>query len=472
MTSRAVVFLGPTLAVSEARDILEVTYLPPAREADLISAVTTYRPRVIGLVDGAFGQSLSVWHKEILFALESGVHVYGSSSIGALRAAETSEFGMIGVGEVYRMYASGELEDDDEVAIAHADAEEGYRTLSAPMVNLRSTFARGREMGICDKATCDAVLALAKAIYYPERTIPRIIEAALDSGVPADVAASLRRLLENDYVDIKRHDAIILLQTIRDLPPELPPFAANFRLERPRYFNALYERERSVERSNVRMSLHAIADYAALHMADFGDLNFHALNRAVAVEMAEVLGIQVPPERIESEAVHFRAHHALKDEAMFQTWLAQNDLTTEEWWALIREVAVCRHLHGWLMLRRGTGNTRAFLDELRLAGKYNTVSEAAAAYEQILQSLAPDDVLATSGELDIEAQVIDHLRHTGASIGPDVADWAEQAGFDSLADLQVELLRARLARQRLARAAQALMSMETGTHEAANSAAS
>src|SRR5262245_20044755 len=146
--TRAVVFLGPTLPVEEARAILDAVYLPPARQADIVSAITTYRPQVIGLIDGVFAQSLSVWHKEILFALSRGIHVYGASSLGALRAAETAAFGTVGVGEVYRLYASGELTDDDDVALAHGDAASGFRPASEPMVNLRKTFEQARSEGI------------------------------------------------------------------------------------------------------------------------------------------------------------------------------------------------------------------------------------------------------------------------------------------------------------------------------------
>ena len=43
----------------------------------------------------------------------------GASSMGALRAAELSQFGMVGIGEVYQAFKLGRLEDDDEVAIVH-----------------------------------------------------------------------------------------------------------------------------------------------------------------------------------------------------------------------------------------------------------------------------------------------------------------------------------------------------------------
>jgi len=43
----------------------------------------------------------TVWHKEILWAMDRGIHVYGGASIGALRAAELADFGMTGIGQIY-----------------------------------------------------------------------------------------------------------------------------------------------------------------------------------------------------------------------------------------------------------------------------------------------------------------------------------------------------------------------------------
>ncbi|NER31958.1 MAG: hypothetical protein F6J89_31220, partial [Symploca sp. SIO1C4] len=123
--NKIVIFLGPSLPRAEAREIVDAVYLPPAKQSDLISAVTTYKPDIIALIDGVFLSYPSVWHKEILYALQQGVAVYGASSMGALRAAETSDFGMVGVGAIYRMYASGELIDDDEVALIHGQEDTG-----------------------------------------------------------------------------------------------------------------------------------------------------------------------------------------------------------------------------------------------------------------------------------------------------------------------------------------------------------
>src|SRR5690606_24942574 len=99
-------------------------------------------------IDGYFEHVPSVWHKEILWAMQEGIHVYGAASMGALRAAELAAFGMVGVGAIYEAYATNALEDDDEVAVAHASAEEGYRPLSNAMVDVRATFETAFVQGI------------------------------------------------------------------------------------------------------------------------------------------------------------------------------------------------------------------------------------------------------------------------------------------------------------------------------------
>ena len=97
-TGELIVFLGPSLPSSETRRIARCTVLPPARQGDIWRALIEHRPRAIALIDGVFESQPSVWHGEILDALDSGVRVFGASSMGALRAAELQAFGMVGVG--------------------------------------------------------------------------------------------------------------------------------------------------------------------------------------------------------------------------------------------------------------------------------------------------------------------------------------------------------------------------------------
>src|SRR5262249_10679056 len=110
-----IVFTGPTLPPAEAAKILDATYRPPAAIGDVYRAAQQ-RPWAIGIIDGFFESIPSVWHKEVLWALAQGIHVYGAASMGALRAAELAAFGMTGVGMIFEAYRDGIIEEHDEVA--------------------------------------------------------------------------------------------------------------------------------------------------------------------------------------------------------------------------------------------------------------------------------------------------------------------------------------------------------------------
>ena len=100
---RPVVFLGPSLPRSEADRILASDLRPPVKRGDL--PALDDEVDVIGIIDGVFMGEAAVGHREIIDKLKSGVKVYGSSSMGALRAAELQDFGMIGVGTIFDQYS-------------------------------------------------------------------------------------------------------------------------------------------------------------------------------------------------------------------------------------------------------------------------------------------------------------------------------------------------------------------------------
>src|SRR5262245_4299213 len=108
---------------------------PPAACGDILRAVRD-GARAIGLIDGLFGDSPSVWHKEILAALAEGIPVYGAASMGALRAAECHRFGMIGVGRIFSEYRDGLRVADSDVAVVHGPAEVRYRPLTEALVDV------------------------------------------------------------------------------------------------------------------------------------------------------------------------------------------------------------------------------------------------------------------------------------------------------------------------------------------------
>jgi hypothetical protein len=236
----ACVFIGPTLAPSDAAGMLQATYLPPARQGDVYRAVSLLRPRAIGIVDGYFQWVPSVWHKELLWAMHQGVHVFGAASMGALRAAELAAFGMRGVGRIFEAYRDGALpeaesepfEDDDEVAVVHGPAESGYIAVSEAMVNVRCTLASAHASGVIGAATRARLANIAKALYFPERNYDLLLERGRAAALPVPELAALEAWLPSGRVNQKRADALTLLAAMRDfLAADPAPARAAFAFE-------------------------------------------------------------------------------------------------------------------------------------------------------------------------------------------------------------------------------------------------
>jgi len=455
----AVIFLGPTLANNIARGMLpNAVFLPPARQADMISALRAYKPRTIGLVDGAFGEALSVWHKEILYALEQGVHVLGAASMGALRAAELSAFGMQGVGAIYELYRTGELTDDDEVAVVHASAEDNFRPLSEPMVNLRATFERACASGLLDAGSTHNLLAAAKRLHFSERSMPNIIAQA---ELPRATAEQVMAAFKVCYTDVKAADAAQLLATINGLDDRPIPAAP---VVRSRAFEHCYHNDRKVGHAGTDVPLHAIVTHAALQHPEFDTLNFAALNRALVQELARILELEPTAAELTAEAERFRRQRGL-DLADVSRWLVDNDLTLEEYAALMRELAVCRRLQRWLIgSNRGTQQSRWLLDELRLRGLYTDLATATACDYAVLDTWANDvDGLAELDEAALMELLPAQQQATGWAPHAPLDTWAEEAGYTDLQALAYELLRAQRVRELRRRAARSAETFEMST---------
>jgi thiopeptide-type bacteriocin biosynthesis protein len=220
------VFLGPTLPRDRAAQYLDAIYHPPIEQGDVLRALR-HDPSAILIVDGRFMFVPAVWHKEILCALEQGVKVFGAASIGALRAAELADFGMVGIGKIYRSFASGALEDDDEVAVAHAHADQRFRPHSEALVNIRDVCERAVSRSLIASHTADTVTAIAKQMFYADRRWPDILDAARRQGVARDELDRLYRL-HTSTRPLKERDAALALRVLarvstQGLRPRRPP---------------------------------------------------------------------------------------------------------------------------------------------------------------------------------------------------------------------------------------------------------
>lgn len=208
------VFLGPSLSIKEAKTYLSNAFFkPPAKRGD-ITVEKNLKTDVICLIDGLFYEQASVGHKEILYALKNGIQIFGSSSMGALRAYEMEKYGMVGIGKVYELYKNGFIDSDDEVAILYDPFN--YTQLTEALVDIRATLLFAVNKNIITNRKYNSIIRYICSIHYSQRTYEYIFE-----NLKFNKILKIKKLeklehwiYNNNSISIKRLDCIKLLKYI------------------------------------------------------------------------------------------------------------------------------------------------------------------------------------------------------------------------------------------------------------------
>lgn len=394
VTGPVVLFLGPSLSHEDARAVLpEAICLPPAAMGDVLGATLTHRPHAIGLVDGTFLSTMSVFHKELLFAMEQGAWVLGSSSMGALRAAECARFGMIGVGGIYEALASGTIEDDDEVALTHGGVDVDYRALSDAFVTIRASVEAAASAGLLSSDEAAHLVAQQKSRWFPERRLSGVPADAAAYGMPAERVDELRSFLRTRAVDPKREDALMLLERIRTLPSTPMPVDERPTTARSGVFAATLARDVKVSTpEGMSVTFDRIRRHAALHDPQFAvDMRTARLSMAAA-QLSRWLG--GPPTDEEREDARRRLQERLGlDSDGFEAWAIEQDLGPNDLAVLLGTDAVLWRLERtWLGRAQYGVITTPYLNHLRVTGRYTRLKAAAALEHATAQgvSLSPE----------------------------------------------------------------------------------
>jgi hypothetical protein len=207
---KIIIFTGPSLSIKEGSKILNADYRPPVKREDISKAIPD-SPDIIGIIDGIFHQYPAVGHKEILEAMNKGITIVGGGSMGALRASELDELGMIGIGYVYNEYASGNIESDDDVAITFDNITN--EPISEALININYKLNKATRKKIITNNEKKELISIAKPIYYPKRTYHNILKK---SSLNTYKKEKLLDFTEKT-TDIKKQDAISVLKYIKDL---------------------------------------------------------------------------------------------------------------------------------------------------------------------------------------------------------------------------------------------------------------
>lgn len=393
------VFAGPTIPAEEVRAELPATCLPPVSQGD-VYRVALEQPVAIGIIDGYFERVPAVWHKEILWALSRGIHVFGAASMGALRAAELEPFGMIGVGRIFDAYRSGELEDDDDVTVMHGDADSGYLQLSAAMVDLRATLARAGAEGCLLADTCRHLERRMKALHYTERSYPALVEAARSEAPEA--ADAFERWLETHRVPQKKRDAVAMLRAMRDLLGSGPsPKAVTFHFEHTDVWDQVSRRsgrQLAAARPDA-LPLEWLLDEVRLDRRVLETVLAGAFARALALDQAERQGVTVELPLFRQTLDGFRRERELLDAGSLSGWMDAQEIGKEEFLALIQHEARVQ----WMRTLFAPDVDRQLVDTLRLLGRYGALATRGRDKARTLAALGLENPSIDDVPLDLDA---------------------------------------------------------------------
>ena len=341
-----IVFAGPSIAHDDVANLLPGSIsLPPAAQGDLYRAAQK-GPSAIVLIDGYFERVPAVWHKEILWALAEGIPVFGASSMGALRAAELAPFGMVGMGQVFEAYLSGDLEDDDEVAIIHGPAEFGYPRFSEAMVDIRATLAAAQEAGVVSSSLAKLTVESAKALHYPHRSVAAALDRLSDKTAFAEEIAGLRAWITDGFVSVKHRDAVALLThlaALQHLGLAAPEVSYRFEQTEVWHTSVHATRRDSEMHPTTGPSAEAVLEELRLQPAALIEVRQRAVHRRLAADYAGRRNWRATSADLSDQAASFRKARGLENAQDLQRWLDRHHLDEQGFLRLLmQEIWVAR----------------------------------------------------------------------------------------------------------------------------------
>jgi hypothetical protein len=424
----AYLFVGPTLTRDEVAALGAFRCLPPVAQGD-VYRLARRGPDAIGIIDGFFSGAPSVWHKEILWALSQGIAVFGSASMGALRAAELHGFGMRGVGRIFEAYRDGLLEDDDEVAVVHGPAETGFIAASEPMVNIRATLERAETDGVLSGSARRALERHAKALFFPHRNWDALLAAASGLGVGDGEREALAARLPGGRVDQKREDALAMIAAMAEMPIAGGAARPGFRFEWTHYWQSLVSEgalDGAFEDTAADPDRFVLDELRLQGEEAWRRAGSAALLRLLADAEARRRGIEPAPEALRAELARMRGELGLFSRAELDAWLALNGLNAA---ALERLIAERCRAEALSEVARADLEPH-MLDELRVNDCYRALAERARRKRDLIAKASPD---ASTAPASPALRLWYFERKLGRTMPDDVEAYARSLGFADLA---------------------------------------
>jgi hypothetical protein len=205
-----VVFAGISISHAKVRDLVLADVRPPVQEGDLdlLRGIGT----IVAIIDGELAPNALLSAGEIKRAIGRGMDLRGSSSVGALRAAELRHRGMMGSGWVHRAFCTGWLTGTEEIAVLYDPRS--FHPLTVPLVTVRFWLKRFVRTGVITALGAGAVMNAVKALRLQERTPQKVLMRLADTPIPEQMRKEINRITDSHY-DIKARDALHLLRSLK-----------------------------------------------------------------------------------------------------------------------------------------------------------------------------------------------------------------------------------------------------------------
>jgi len=207
------IYAGLSIGRDEIKKLLPVAAVAePVQRGQLLKDISEGY-NVVGIIDGIFEQDLAVAPSEVMDALRAGVRVYGSSSMGALRAAECSSYGAIGCGKIFEMIKQASEFRDDYLGhlFFHNKPEWKTKTYVDFYFSAQDLVARKK----ISKKTAVQLCTLYEKLFYAERSEVALLQAIQNHKKSEATLTEASQMIFREEKPQKTKDAEELLLLIK-----------------------------------------------------------------------------------------------------------------------------------------------------------------------------------------------------------------------------------------------------------------
>jgi len=205
---QTLLFAGPSSYSIDLSRYSWVVNEGPCKQSDILNHLLLDNLGRIIIADGFYKSVPAPWHKEILIAIKEGVEVIGTSSLGALRAAELDKYGMIGFGKVYS-YMKEELRDDSEVALIHEVSTSKYRPITLAHVEVVFWIRYCLDLKLITDDQAVAIIDISANTFFEKRT-KQFLSRLIRTNIPDVDIDSINR----HWFSQKVQDLSLLLEKL------------------------------------------------------------------------------------------------------------------------------------------------------------------------------------------------------------------------------------------------------------------